>query len=206
LEEWFRCTQDRQLRDRLQIVLMAHRGRARQDLAADLGIHRSGVTRWLNAYGQSGLHGLLPKKATGQAANIPDALAEPIRQGVIGGPAAQSRDRANGTHEELADPLHKTHGIKTWRRALQRFCSKSNLRLDRPTDRFRRADAAKQEAAQEDRAGLKKSAGRRIGVAQPGGGAVPDGPPPWRPRWVSRGTARWWARAPARTCCTSSPS
>ena len=50
LEALFRSTDDRKLRDRLQIVLMAHRGRARQDIAADLGVHRKTVTRWLNAY------------------------------------------------------------------------------------------------------------------------------------------------------------
>ena len=35
LDDLFRSTTDRKLRDRLQIVLMAHRGRPRQDIAAD---------------------------------------------------------------------------------------------------------------------------------------------------------------------------
>ena len=34
LEQLFRATEDRRLRDRLQIVLMAHRQRPRQDIAA----------------------------------------------------------------------------------------------------------------------------------------------------------------------------
>ena len=50
LQELFQATDNRKLRDRLQIVLMAHRGRSRQDIAQDLGIHRRSVTRWLNAY------------------------------------------------------------------------------------------------------------------------------------------------------------
>ena len=57
LEALFRSTADRRLRDRLQIVLMAHRGRARQDVAADLSIHRKTVTRWLNAFCTDGLDG-----------------------------------------------------------------------------------------------------------------------------------------------------
>ena len=65
LEDLFRSTEDRKLRDRLQIVLMAHRGRPRQDIAKDLGIHRIGVTRWLNAYCERGLDGLRPRKAPG---------------------------------------------------------------------------------------------------------------------------------------------
>ena len=79
LEEVFQLTSDRKLRDRLQIVLMAHRGRPRKDIAADLGIHRIGVTRWLNAYCQHGLQGLLPRKAKGKAAKIPDSMAADIR-------------------------------------------------------------------------------------------------------------------------------
>src|SRR5437764_1535372 len=102
LEEFFRSTQDRQLRDRLQIVLMAHRGRPRKDIASDLGIHRIGVTRWLNAYCERGLQGLLPQRAKGKAAKIPDAMADEVRHWVIDGPAACGLDRANWTHEELA--------------------------------------------------------------------------------------------------------
>src|SRR4051794_39434246 len=95
LEGFFRSTPDRKLRDRLQIVLLAHRGRPRKDIAADLGIHRIGVTRWLNAYCESGLQGLLPKKAKGKAASIPDHLAGEVRRWVIEGPASQGLDRAN---------------------------------------------------------------------------------------------------------------
>ena len=168
LEELFRSTEDRKLRDRLQIVLMAHRGRPHQDIAADLGIHRIGVTRWLNAYCQRGLQGLLPKKAKGKAASIPAALAGEVRRWVIEGPARQGLDRANWTHEELADQLLKTHGIKTSRSAVQRFCAKIDIRPYRPTYRYLRGDPAKQQQAKEDLAGLKKSAGGRAGAAEPG--------------------------------------
>src|SRR3954465_10973081 len=74
LDAAFRSTDDRKLRDRLQIVLMAHRGRPRQDIVADLGVHRKTVTRWLNAYCAGGLDGLRPKKAKGTPARIPAGL------------------------------------------------------------------------------------------------------------------------------------
>src|SRR5437588_4764487 len=92
LEQLFRSTEDRKLRDRLQIVLMAHRGRARQAIAADLGVHRKTVTRWLNAYCDAGLDGLRPRKAPGKPARIPAALADEVRRWVIGGPAKQGLD------------------------------------------------------------------------------------------------------------------
>src|SRR5262249_42931998 len=156
LEQVFRSTEDRKLRDRLQIVLMAHRGRARQDIAQDLGLHRRSVSRWLNAYCERGLDGLRPKKAKGAPAKIPQALADEVRRWVIDGPAAQGLDRANWTHEELADHLNKTKGIQTSRSAVQRFCAKIDIRLYRPTYRYLRGDPAKQAQAKQDLAALKK--------------------------------------------------
>src|SRR5947208_9262025 len=87
LDTRFRSTDDWRLRHRLQIVLMAHRGRARQDIAADLGVHRKTVTRWINAYCDAGIDGLRPRKAEGRAGNIPRALADEVRRWVIEGPA-----------------------------------------------------------------------------------------------------------------------
>src|SRR5215204_4029627 len=89
LDARFRSTDDRKLRDRLQIVLMAHRGRPRQDIAADLGVHRKTVTRWLNAYCADGLDGLRPKKAKGTPGHIPTSLADEVKRWVIEGPAEQ---------------------------------------------------------------------------------------------------------------------
>jgi transposase len=156
LDGLFRTTDNRKLRDRLQILLMAHRGRARQDIATDLGVHRKTVTRWLNAYCDAGLDGLQPKKAKGKPTKIPAALADDVRRWVIDGPAKQGLDRANWTHEELADHLRKTKGIQTSRSAVQRFCSKIGIRLYRPTYHYERGDPQKQARAKEDLADLGK--------------------------------------------------
>jgi transposase len=159
LDALFRSTDDRKLRDRLQIVRMAHRGRARQDIAADLGVHRKTVTRWINAYCDAGIGGLRPRKATGMAGNIPPVLADEVKRWVIEGPAEQGLDRANWTHEELADHLLKTKGIRTSRSAVQRFCSGIGIRLYRPTYRYLRGKPEKQAQAKEELAALGK--GRR---------------------------------------------
>jgi transposase len=160
LEELFRSTDDRKLRDRLQIVLLAHKGRPRWQIAQDLALHRRSVTRWLNAYYQGGLAALAPRKPKGKAPSIPALLADEIRRWVIGGPASCGLDRANWTHEELADHLFKAHGIKTSRSAVQRYCARIGIRPYRPTYRYLRGDPAEQEKAEEELAGLKKSAGR----------------------------------------------
>ena len=159
LETLFRATDDPKLRHRLQIVLMAHRGRARQDIAADLGVHRKTVTRWINAYCADGLDALRPKKAKGTPCKIPASLADEVKRWVIEGPTGQGLDRANWTHEELAGHLLKAKGIRTSRSAVQRFCSGIGIRLYRPTYRYLRGKPEKQAQAREDLADLGK--GRR---------------------------------------------
>jgi transposase len=156
LEQAFRAAQDRQLRDRVQIVLLAQRGRKHQDIAADLCIHRRSVQRCLNAYLDRGLDGLRPRKAKGATGKIPAKLADEIKRWVIDGPAKQGLDRANWTHAELADHLFKTHGIRTSRSAMHRFCSRIDIRPYRPTYRFLRGDPQKQAQARQDIAELKK--------------------------------------------------
>ena len=156
LESLFRSTQDRKLRDRLQIVLMAHRGRPRQEIATDLGINRVSVTRWLNAWCEHGLDGLRPRKAKGAPPGIPALMTDEIRRWVIEGPAKQGLDRANWTHAELADHLKKTHGIRTSRSAMHRFCIRLGIRPYRPTYRYLRGDKEKQAQAREDLARLKR--------------------------------------------------
>ncbi len=65
LQHAFRSTDDRTLRDCLQIILMAQRGRPHQDIAADLGVTPRTVQRRLNAYLECGLDGLRPRQAPG---------------------------------------------------------------------------------------------------------------------------------------------
>ena len=160
LQQVFRSTADRKLRDRSQIVLLAQRGRPHQDIARDLAITPRTVQRWLNAYLERGLDGLRPRKAKGAPGKIPASLADEVRRWVIDGPTKQGLDRANWTHEELADHLRKAKGIRTSRSAVQRFCAKIDIRLYRPTYRYLRGDPVKQAQAKEDLAELGK--GRRL--------------------------------------------
>ena len=155
LEQAFLQATDRKLRDHLQIVRLAHRGRPHQDIAADLGITPRTVQRWLNAYLDGGIQALRPRKARGHDPAIPAHMAGEIRRWVIAGPAAQGLDRANWTHAELADHLFKTHGIRASRSAKQRFCRRQRIRPYRPTYRHLRGDPVKQAEAVEELAELR---------------------------------------------------
>ena len=156
LEQAYREETDPKYRDRIQIVRLASRDRPHQQIASDLALTTRTVQRWLNAYLDRGLDGLRPRKAKGQPGKIPAALADEVRRWVIEGPAKQGLDRANWTHEELADHLHKTKGIRTSRSAVQRFCARIGIRLYRPTYRYLRGNPDKQAQTKEDIAGLKK--------------------------------------------------
>jgi transposase len=159
LEEILRTTDDAKLRHRVQIVLMAHRGRPHPGIAADTGTSHRSVTRWLNAYLDRGLDGLRPRKAPGAKPKLTADLAPVLRQWVIDGPAKHGLDRANWTYAELADHLYKTHGIRVGKSALQAFGARHGIRPYRPTYRFLRGDPARQAKAREEIADLKR--GRR---------------------------------------------
>src|SRR5689334_337583 len=58
LEQLFKTTADRRLRDRCQAILMAHRGRQRKTIAQDLGVHRTTVRLWLKQDDAQGSEGI----------------------------------------------------------------------------------------------------------------------------------------------------
>ena len=155
LEGVLQTTPDAKLRHRVQIALMAHRGRKHPDIATDTGTSRRSVQRWLNAYLDGGLDRLRPRKAKGATPKLTPDLAPVIRQWVIDGPA--ELDRANWTYPELADHLYKTKGIRVGKSALQAFGAKHGIRPYRPTYRFLRGDPIKQAAARDELAALKKA-------------------------------------------------
>ena len=156
LELLFGPTKDRKLRDRLQMVLRAFRGRPRHQIATDLVVSRRTVTRCLQTFVVEGVEGLPPGKAPGAKAKIPDSLTQEILDWVKAGPVACGLDRANWTQQELADHLYQTHGIRVSRAALGRFCRKVGIRLYRPTYRYLRADPQQQAQARAEQADLKK--------------------------------------------------
>jgi transposase len=160
LEGTLRRTDDRKLHERVQIVLMSHRGRSRQQVSVDLGITPRTVQRWLNAYLDGGLAALRPRRAPGPTPRIPAALAEEVRGWVIAGPAACGlATLANWTHETLAAHLGRVHGIRVKRSAMHEFCRRHGIRPYRPTYRYLRGDPLKQARAARELATLKK--GRR---------------------------------------------
>jgi transposase len=156
IEQTFKTTANRRLRERCQAVLMASRGRKHKTIAQDLGVHRTTVRRWLAQYEARGLDGLVIHWAPGQPARIPSPLAPTIVNWVQDGPQSCGLDRANWTYEELATHLYRVAGIAIKRTAMQDFCRRQGIRPYRPTYRYLRGNPAAQQAAQEDLKAFKK--------------------------------------------------
>jgi transposase len=156
LDQAYRQETHTKFRDRIQVVRLAVRNRPHQEIADHLAVTPRTVQRWLNAYLEHGLDGLRPRKAPGKPGKIPAELADEVKRWVIEGPAAQGLDRANWTHEELADHLLKAKGIRTSRPAVGRFCRKLGIRLYRPSYHYERGNPQKQAQAREDITELKK--------------------------------------------------
>jgi transposase len=167
LEDLFKTTADRRLRERCQAVLMASRGRKRRAIAQALGVHRTTVRLWLKQDQARGLAGLSIQWAPGQPSRIPETLAPTLQSWVQDGPQRCGLDRAHWTYEELATSLYQAEGITVKRTAMRDFCQRHGIRPDRPTYRYLRGDPEKPPAAREELVALKKSSGGGVRAAQP---------------------------------------
>ena len=164
LEQVFKRTSDRRLRARCQAVLMAARGRARHEIAQDLGIHRTTLRLWLQSYREHGLAGLPIQWASGPRARIPEEVAPRLVAWVKGGPASCGLQRANWTYAELAAYLYQQTGMAVSETTMREFCHRQQIRPYRPTYRYLRGDPQRQAQAQGELTEMKKKR-RREGVS-----------------------------------------
>ena len=130
-----------------------------QDIAADLGIHRRTVQRWLNAYLERGLDGLRPRKAKGSRGQA-SRPTWPTRSAAGSSRGRPSRGWTGPTGPTRSWPT--TCSRPTASGPAARPCSGSAARSAsgpyRPTYRFLRGDPDKQAEAREDLAELEKGA------------------------------------------------
>jgi transposase len=168
LEQTFKTTPDRRLRDRCQAVLMAARGRTRYLIAQDLGVHRTTLRLWLQSYRERGLPGLKIQWAAGSPQRIPRELAQTIVAWVKGGPASCGLQRANWTYAELAAHLYKQTGIAVSETAMREFCHRQQIRPYRPTYRYLRGNPQRQAATKAELQEMKKSPGGGVHLGESG--------------------------------------
>jgi transposase len=128
LEDTFKTTTARRLRDRCQAILMADRRRPHSQIAADLGITARTLQRWLNAYHKASLAGWHIPWAPGRPPFLPASLAPVILTWVQQGPSGCGLDRANWTYAELATYLSQTMGMAVSETTMRTCCPKHGVR------------------------------------------------------------------------------
>jgi transposase len=143
------------------------RGRKRQTIAQDLGVHRTTVQLWLQHYHARGIEGLQIQWAPGQPRRIPETLVPTIQAWVKAGPAGCGLDRAHWTYEGLATYVYQTTGIAVKRTAMWDFCQHYDMRPYRPTYRYLRGDPEEQRVARDELEALKKSPSWGLRGAEP---------------------------------------
>ncbi len=178
LEQVFKSTEDRRLRDRAQALLMLHRGRSQADVAADLAVDERTVRRWVARWRAGGAEGVRIRWAPGAPPLIQGPAVKDVMDWVRKGPAACGLNCANWTAGMLAAHLGKTHGIRVAERTMRAFCQQHNIRPYRPTYRLLRADPDKQAKARAELAEIKKGRSGRVRPVESGRSALPDGPDP----------------------------
>jgi transposase len=167
-EHTFKPATDRRLRERCQAVLMAQRGRKRQASAAEVGVRRTTVKKWLDQYRAQGVEGWKGRRATGKPQRIPEALAPTLVEGVKGGPQRCGLNRAHWTDEELAVQGYRLAGMSLKRTALRAFCPRHQIRPYRPTYRYLRGDSQRRAATKAELGEMKKSPGGGGHFVEPG--------------------------------------
>jgi len=135
---------------------MAHRGRKRQALAEDLGVHRTTVKKWVAQDQACGVERLKRRRAPGKPRRSPESFAATSVDWVKAGPQRGGLNRANWTDEELAVQVYRTTGITIRRTALRDFCQRPQIGPSRPTYRDLRGDPQRQAATNAELAELKK--------------------------------------------------
>jgi transposase len=164
LEQVFKSTPDQRLRARCQAVLMVARGRARHEIAQDVGVHRTTLRLWLQSYREHGLGGLPIQWAPGPRARIPEEWAPRVVAWVKGGPASCGLQRANWTYAELAAYPYQQTGMAVSETTRREFCHRQQIRPYRPTYCYLRGDPQRQAQAQSELTEMKKKR-RREGVS-----------------------------------------
>lgn len=119
-------------------------GRRVIELAAELDVDRSTVTRWLQWYEAMGIEGLLTGKSPGPTPKLTpeqyDVLVELIEEG----PTAAGYTSGVWTGPMIGDLIAQRFGVRYHNHHIPRLLHKLGFSVQRPRKRLARADAEKQ--------------------------------------------------------------
>jgi transposase len=120
-------------------------GRRVLDLAAELGITRGSVNRWLQWYEAMGIDGLLTGVAPGAQPRLTDDQRSELTGIVEAGPLAAGYQSGVWTGPMIGDLIAQRFGVAYHNHHIPRLLHQLGFSVQRPRKRLARADALAQE-------------------------------------------------------------
>lgn len=115
------------------------------DLAAELGVTRGSVNRWLQWYEAMGIDGLLTGIAPGAAPRLTDAQRAELTATIEAGPLAAGYQSGVWTGPMIGDLIEQRFTVRYHNHHVPRLLHQLGFSVQRPRKRLARADALAQE-------------------------------------------------------------
>ena len=119
-------------------------GRRVVDLAAEAGVTRGSVNRWLQWYEAMGLDGLLTETAPGPTPKLSEAQQSELCELIEAGPEAAGYSSGVWTGPMIGDLIEQRFGVRYHNHHVPRLLHGLGFSVQRPRKRLARADAEKQ--------------------------------------------------------------
>ena len=135
---------DLKLWRRCRSVLDYIDGRTAIEISEDLGVSRSGVTKWLMWYDTMGAEGLRSGKPPGRPPRLTEAQKEELAKIIEAGPQAAGLTTGLWIGPAIGDLIRRKFGVKYHRKSIARLLHDLGFSVQRPRKRLARADVAAQ--------------------------------------------------------------
>jgi transposase len=119
-------------------------GRRVADMAAELGVDRSSINRWLIWYEAQGVEGLVTGTPPGPAPRLSEDERIRLVELVEQGPASAGYSSGVWTGPMIADLIEQRFGVRYHNHHIPRLLHDLGFSVQRPRKRLARADAEKQ--------------------------------------------------------------
>lgn len=119
-------------------------GRRVVDLAAEAGVTRGSVNRWLQWYEAMGTQGLVTEHAPGPARKLTSAQQDELSAWIDAGPQAAGYTSGVWTGPMIGDLIEQRFGVRYHNHHVPRVLNELGFSVQRPRKRLARADAEAQ--------------------------------------------------------------
>jgi transposase len=129
---------------RAKCVLGYLAGKSVTEMAAEFGLVRASINRWLGWFNAEGTDGLKPRKAPGPAPRLTAEQHAELETVIEAGPQAAGYSTGMWTGPMIGDLIHRRYGVRYHNQSVPRLLHNLGFSVQRPRKRLARADLEKQ--------------------------------------------------------------